>query len=285
MSKTGLLVEGGGMKCAYSAGVLDALMENGITFDYVIGVSAGAANAASFMAGQIGRNKRFYTEFVTDPEYFGVKSFLKTHDGFNLKYIYADLTNEGGAAELYYDKVMENPAEYEIVATNAITGKPHYFKKEELKRNDYKQIMASSAIPALCRPVFIDGVPYYDGGISDALPLRRAFDCGCERVVCLLSKSRNYIKKPEKMKAMYTIMCKKYPNTIKDMNNRYIMYKREQDFMYKAEEKGRAFIFSLETDLKLSTYTMDPNINGQLYDLGVQDFYKKEEGLKEFLRK
>ncbi len=285
MAKTGLLVEGGGMKCAYSAGVLDAFMENGITFDYVIGVSAGAANAASFMAGQIGRNKRFYTEFVTDPEYFGVKSFLKTHDGFNLKYIYGDLTNEGGAAELYYDKVMENPAEYEIVATNAITGKPHYFKKEELKRNDYKQIMASSAIPALCRPVFIDKVPYYDGGISDALPLRRAFDCGCERVVCLLSKSRNYIKKPEKMKAMYTIMCKKYPNTIKNMNNRYIMYKREQDFMYKAEKKGRAFIFSLETDLKLSTYTMDPNINGQLYDLGVQDFHEKEEALKEFLRK
>ena len=285
MPKIGLLVEGGGMKCAYSAGVLDLFMEKGITFDYVIGVSAGAANAASFMAGQIGRNKRFYTEFVKDPEYFGVKSFMKTHDGFNLKYIYGDLTNEGGKAELYYDKIMENPAEYEIVATNALTGKPHYFNKSELVRNDYKQIMASSAIPALCRPVFIDGVPYYDGGISDALPLKRAFDMGCDKVVCVLSKSRNYVKQPEKMKAVYSVMCRKYPNAIKDMNNRHIMYKKKQDFMYKAEEKGKAFIFSLETDLKFSTYTMDPEINQQLYDLGVQEFYKQEDALMEFMKK
>ena len=118
--------------------------------------------------------------------------------------------------------------------------------------------MASSAIPAICKPVMIKGIPYYDGGISDAIPVKRAMDMGCDKVVCLLSKSRNYVKNPEKMKLLYSVMCRKYPNAVEDMNRRHLMYRKCQKRMFKLEDEGKAFLFSLETDEKMSTYTMDP---------------------------
>ena len=112
MGKIGLIVEGGGMKCAYSAGVLDAFLDAHINFDYVIAVSAGAANAASYLAGQRGRNLRFYTDWTHDPGYFGLKSYLKTGNLFGLHYIYADLTNSTGKDPLDFPALLANPTEY-----------------------------------------------------------------------------------------------------------------------------------------------------------------------------
>lgn len=200
MSRTGLIVEGGGMKCAYSAGVLDAFLDNNISFDYCIGVSAGSANAASFVAGQRGRNRRFYTEHIKEPGYFGLKSFLKTGNLFGLQYIYGNLTNSDGADPIDFPAIMANPAEYWLVATNAETGMPTYFSKEDMIQDDYRHIMASCAIPAACKPIEIDGQYYYDGGISDSIPVQRALDAGCDKLVVILSKTRDYVKNPEKMR-------------------------------------------------------------------------------------
>ena len=144
--------------------------------------------------------------------------------------------------------------------------------------------MASSAIPAVCKPIFIDGTPYYDGGISDAIPIKRAFDMGCRKVVCILSKSRGFVKTPEKNRLLYSLMCRKYPNIIRALNNRHKMYRHCQDFMFAAEKAGRAFIFSLESDLNISTYKMDPEVNRKLYDLGVSDFEKRKDELAAFLK-
>ena len=106
-----LVLEGGGMKCAYTAGILDAMMDNGVTFDYCIGVSAGSANGVSFVAGQRGRNIRFYTEHINEKGYFGLSSFLKTGNLFGLQYIYGTLTNSGGADPLDFDAFMKSPME------------------------------------------------------------------------------------------------------------------------------------------------------------------------------
>lgn len=285
MGKTGLMLEGGGMKCAYSAGVLDAFLKNGITFDYVVGVSAGSANGASYLAGQYGRNKRFYTDHVKEPEYFGFRNFIRGNDMFNLKYIYATLSNEGGADYLDYDAFLSNPAEYEAVATNALNGRATYFSKGNMQRNNYVEIMASSAIPAICKPVMIGGVPYYDGGISDALPYRRAFEKGCEKVVCILSKSRDYIRKPDKFRQVYSLLCRKYPKVIEAIDKRYLNYGKQQKKMYELEKAGKLFIFSVESDIEIGTYTMKPELNEQIYQLGLADFEEKKEALMRFLEK
>ena len=285
MSKLGLVAEGGGMKCAYSAGIMDKFLDHDIRFDYCIGVSAGAANLASLMAGQRERNLHFYVDHVKDPDYFGIRPFLKNGNLFNLQYIYGTLTNEGGCEALDFDKVLENPCEYELAATNALTGKPEYFNKHQMIKNNYLHIMASSAIPAVSKPVFIDGVPYFDGGVSDAIPARRALDSGCDKLVFVLSKSRHYKKKPQGMKFIYSLLCRKYPAIIKALNERHIMYTSAQDLMFELEKQGKAFIFSLETDLKVSTYAMDPVLNRRLYDNGLCDFESKKEAFFRFLEK
>ena len=284
MGKTGLVVEGGGMKCAYCAGVLDQFLEHGITFDYCIGVSAGAASVASYLAGQKGRNLRFYTEYIDDPWYFGVRSFLKNGDLFNLKYIYGDLTNSGGRDPLDLEELKKNPAEYEIVATCAETCEGVYFSKDDLIQDDYRHVMASCAIPAVCRPVEIDGKHYYDGGLADSIPMQRALDRGCDKLVVIASKSRKFVKTPEKFRMMYTLMCRKYPKAVKALNDRYLTYRRQQKLMFDLEKAGTAFLFTPETDRKINTFTMDREVNQHMYDLGVQDFRRKQQKLAAFLK-
>lgn len=283
MEKTGLIVEGGGMKCAYSAGVLDAFLDNNISFDYCIGVSAGSANAASFVAGQRGRNRRFYTEHIKEPGYFGLKSFLKTGNLFGLQYIYGDLTNSDGADPIDFPAIMASPAEYWLVTTDAETGKPAYFSKEDMIQDDYRHIMASCALPAACRPVEINGKHYYDGGISDAIPVQRALDAGCGKLVVILSKKRDFVKNPEKMRFLYSRLCRKYPETIKALDNRHIMYRKCQKQLFELEKVGKAFIFAPSDPPKMSTYTMDPDVEQQLYDLGLKDFETLHDKLNLFL--
>lgn len=279
MSKLGLVVEGGGMKCAYSAGVLDAFLDNHITFDYVIGVSAGSANACSFVAGQRERNKRFYTEHPTEPGYFGVKSLLKTGNLFGLDYIYSTLSNADGKDPLDYPALMENPAELEVVATNALTGEPTYFNKDDIRQDDYTIIKASSALPAACRPVRYKGKPYYDGGISDAIPVKRAFDQGCDKVVIIMSKMRDFVKEPEKHKALYHTLCRDFPAAVRAMDNRHLMYTRCQTLSYLLEEQGKTFIFAPSQSMKMSTFSMDLAVEEALYQLGLDDFEAGKEQL------
>lgn len=195
--KIGLVVEGGGMKCAYNAGILDAFLDEGITFDYCIGVSGGSGNLASYLAGQRGRNLRFFTEHIHSQNYFGLRSLLKTGDLFGLKYIYGELTRKEGEDPLDFPALMNNPAEYEIVVTNALTGLPEYYGREMMAQDDYRLIMASSAIPVACHPVELNGVPYFDGGLTDAIPVRRALEQGCDKLVVILSKNRDYVRKPQ----------------------------------------------------------------------------------------
>lgn len=284
MSKTGLVVEGGGMKCAFSAGVLDVFLDYGITFDYGIGVSAGAACLASFEAGQRDRNLRFYTDHVGAPEYFGLKSLLKTGNLFGLQYIYGTLTNSTGKDPLDFPSMQNNPMEYYAVATCAENGKPAYFNKKIMKQDDYRHIMASCALPAACQPIEIDGLHYYDGGVSDSIPVQRAMDDGCDRVVVILSKPRDFVKTPEKHRPAYTVLCRRYPAIIKDLNRRHQMYRECQKKMFALEKEGKALLFAPDDTLKMSTYNMDRKIEQELYDMGVRKCWEKMEVLKSFLR-
>ena len=278
------MVEGGGMKCAYNAGILDVFLDHQITFDYCIGVSGGAGNVASFVAGQRGRNIRFFTEHIHSPQYFGVKSLLKTGNLFGLQYIYGDLTNTTGKDPLDFPAIMKNPAEYEVAATNAVTGEAEYFGKEDMKQDDYRPIMASSAIPAACRPVVINGVPYYDGGISDAIPVRRALEKGCDRIVVILSKQRDYVRKPQGMRFLYSTLCRKYPKIIEDIDRRHITYRENLQEVFDLEKKGKAFVFAPSEHVKVGTYSMDEKTERILYDLGMKDFAERQEELKDFLK-
>lgn len=284
MSKIGLVLEGGGMKCAYTAGILDAMMDNSVTFDYCIGVSAGSANGVSFIAGQRGRNIRFYTEHINEKGYFGLSSFLKTGNLFGLQYIYGTLTNSGGADPLDFDAFMKSPMEYWLVATDAQTGKPTYFSKKDMYKDDYRHVMASCAIPAVCRPVEIDGRFYYDGGVSDSIPVQKAMDDGCDKLVVILTKPHDFVKEPERDRFIYKRLCRKYPKIIEALDHRHIMYKACQDKMFALEKSGKAFVFAPEHVLGGGTYSMDAKEEEAIYEMGIRDFYARQEKLKAFMK-
>ncbi|MCR5417002.1 MAG: patatin family protein [Pseudobutyrivibrio sp.] len=283
MSKIGLIVEGGGMKCAYSAGVLDAFIDNNINFDYCIGVSAGSANAASFIAGQKGRNRRFYTDHIKEPGYFGLKSYLKCHNLFGLQYIYGTLSNSDGADALDYKHLIMNRTEFLIVATDAETGEARYFHKEEMPKDDYRVIMASSALPGACLPVEIDGRYYCDGGVADSIPIQKALDDGCDKVIVIMSKTRDFVKKPESLRGFYSFKCRKFPKIIEKLNHRHIDYTKSQKLTYELEAQGKVMVFAPSQPMNMGTFTMDAKANEELYELGIKDFNSVKNKFFEFM--
>ena len=281
--KIGLVVEGGGMKCAYNAGILDAFLEEQIAFDYCIGVSAGSGNLASYLAGQRERNLRFFTKHIHSSNYFGLKSLLKTGDLFGLKYIYGDLTCAEGKDPLDFSAFMKNPAEYEAVVTNALTGKPEYFGREMMKQDDYRVIMASSAIPVVCHPVELNGIPYFDGGLTDAIPVRRALEQGCKKLVVILSKNRDYVRKPQGMRKLYSRVCCSYPNIVDAIDRRHIVYNENMKDVFSLEREGIAFVFAASEPIRVGTYSMKEKAELELYDVGRRDFSTQKENLMKFL--
>lgn len=183
--KYGIIDVGGGLRGIYGAGVLDRCLEAGVHFDCCIGVSAGSANMCSYVAGQKGRNKPFYDDYSFRKEYMSVKNLVQKHSYLDLSYVYGTLSNRGGENPLDYPAMMADPAELVIVAADARTGKARYFMKDELRQDDYTPLMASCCIPVIDQPTFIDGVPYYDGGLADPVPVDKALAMGCDRVAVI----------------------------------------------------------------------------------------------------
>lgn len=283
--KIGLVVEGGGMKCAYSAGILDKFLDDHIQFDYCIGVSAGAANTLSYLAGQRGRNLRFYTEHLSDPRYLSVHSLIRTGSLFGLQYIYRTLTNSDGKDPIDYDAIMKNPAEFYMPATDAVTGTATYFSKYDIVRDDYRTLMATCALPGFCRPVQVNHHYYYDGGVADSIPVQHALDDGCDKLVVILSNPRDFVKQPEAHRPIYKRMLHKYPKTIEGIDHRHINYQASIDLTAKLEKEGKAFVFAPSKHLNLGTFSKDAALEQKLYDLGVFDYETQSGKLLAFLQK
>lgn len=271
------------MKCAYNAGILDAFIDEQITFDYCIGVSAGAGNLASYLAGQKERNLRFFTDHIHSSNYFGLKSLLKTGDLFGLRYIYGDLTRSDGKDPLDFAAFMSNPAEYQAVVTNALTGKPEYFGREMMRQDDYRLIMASSAIPVVCRPVMLNGVPYFDGGLTDAIPVRHALEQGCGKLVVILSKNRGYVRKPQGLQPLYRQICRKYPSIVDAIARRHIVYNANLKEVFELERAGVAFVFAASEPINVGTYSMKAELERELYEFGLRDFAAQRKDMMDFM--
>lgn len=281
--KTGLVVEGGGMKCAYTAAILDGFMDDDITFDYCIGVSAGAACVASFLGRQKDRNRRYFVEHVTDPRYIGVKSFLQTGSLFGLEYIYGDMTASTGKDPLDYPTFASNPAEFRAVATDALTGKPVYFTKKDVAQDDYRVFMATCAIPVASKPIDVKGKLYYDGGVSDSIPIDKAFADGCERLVVILCRPLDTIRSPQKHQALMKLLLHKYPQVAARICDRHNAYNEKLKQLKELEAEGKLIVIAPKEQLPVTTYTKDPKVLQGLYDTGVEEYAQYRERVKNYL--
>lgn len=276
---TGVIDVGGGLRGAYGAGVFDWCMDNDIHFDYCVGVSAGSANLVSYLAGQRGRNYVYYTEYNLRDESMSLHNFSKSRNFVDLEYIFGELSNEGGEYPLDFKAAMENPAAFKIVATDAWTGQPHYFDKTDMHQDDYCAIKASSCVPGVNKPYEVKGIPYYDGGMSDPIPLRKCFEAGCDKVVIVLTRPKDYKRKKRKDELAAKLIRKKYPEAARTMCRRALRYNKQLQQAKRYEEKGKVLIVAPDDIGSMKTLTRDKKAIDLLYHKGYED----AEAIRSFL--
>ncbi|PWG59315.1 patatin-like phospholipase family protein [Bifidobacterium catulorum] len=246
--KTGIIDVGGGFRAIYGAGVVDRLLEDGTRIDYAIGVSAGSANLTCLLSRQKNRTYRFYTSYAFRREYASTYNFVHDRNFVHLDYVYGTLSNHDGEDPLDYDAVANSPIEYYVVAAEAETGLPHYFPKSRMHQDDYDICKASSAVPVACEPYVVDGVPYFDGGIADPIPVRKAFDDGCDKVVVVLTRPKDVLREQQRDKGPAAILRRSYPASAERLLNRYKTYNDEVELAKRYEDEGRVLILA-PTDL------------------------------------
>lgn len=282
MYKSGLVLEGGGIRTLYTSGVLDAFMENGIDFPYVIGVSAGSCNGVSFIGKNLHRMRDLTIEYSCDERYKSVKSMLKNGEYLNSKWIFGELTYE--LYPLDYDTYENSGATMCVVVTNAVTGKSEYFYPTDF-REGCEELRASCALPLATKPVRLGDELYFDGGIADSIPLKRALDDGCEKCVVILSQDINYVKKQITHSKIIKALLHKYPVIADGVLNRHIMYNKQREYVFSEQDKGNALVICPENHLNCSTLNVTTEQQRELYDIGYRQGLEYADKVKEFLNK
>ena len=268
--KIGVVDVGGGLRGSFGAGVLDYCMEQGIRFDFGIGVSAGAANISSYMANQRGRNFVFYTEYFQREQYMGVKNLIHTGSYIGLDYIYSSLSDHEGDYPLDWKTIRNDPRDMMIVATDANTGLPHYFHKYDMRQDSYDPIKASCCVPVINRPYKVNGIPYYDGGLSDPVSYEKAFEAGCDKVVVILTRPEDYRRIPKNDKIIADLLHPHYPNASQAMRNRSIAYNQQLDECEYLQIQGKVCVVAPDSIGKMKTLTKDKDSIEALYYKGYE---------------
>lgn len=267
MAKTGLVLEGGGVRGIYTAGVLDVFMAHGITFDGVIGVSAGAIHACSYLSGQQGRSIRYYRKYVSDPRFMSIRSWLKTGDIVGAEFCYHELPDK---LDVYDHAALEkNPTPYYAVCTNVETGQPEYIRLRDM-RGQIEYLRASASLPYFSRIVPLDGKMYLDGGCTDSIPVEAFRRMGYDRSVVVLTRDADYRKSPE-MTALARLVYRKYPAFVRALENRHVMYNAQAERVAQLEKEGSAFVIRPSRPLEIGRLESDPEKVQQVYDQGCAD--------------
>lgn len=265
---TGIIDVGGGMRGIFGAGVCDCLLDNHIDFPYCLGVSAGSANLISYIAGQRGRNYHFYMEYAMRKEYMSLQNFISKRSYFDLDYVYSTLSNAGGENPVDFDAFEQSDKRFVTVATRGSDGKAQYFTNADYRRNDYAPLKASSAIPGVCKPCRINGEDYFDGGVADPVPVRRALADGCDRVVLILTKPVDFVKKPEHFRLAYAHALRAYPAVVQGLNARAAAYNNGVKEALCLQKNGKAVILAPKGGKSLTAFTKNRAALLQLYEEG-----------------
>lgn len=280
--KAGLILEGGGMRGAYTAGILDFLMEKEMWFNYSYGVSAGACHLCSYISKQRGRSFRVSINYLDDDNYCSLKSLTQTGDLFNAKMCYDTIPNE---LDLYdYETADRWPGHAFAVATNIETGKAEYLELKHM-REDITAVQASASLPLVSRNVEYKGKLYLDGGMADSIPLKQSMRDGNKKNVVVLTRPIGYRKKPQSMgnRELMALKYPKYPGLRAAMIHRHEKYNKTLDAIERLEAKGKIFVFRPEKLVKIERIEKDPKKLKVLYLQGYHDAAMNYELLKDYL--
>lgn len=265
MSKTGLVLEGGGFRGIYTAGVLDVFLDEGISFDGLIGVSAGAIHGCSFVSGQRGRSIRYYRKYCGDPRMMSIRNWIKTGNAVDTDFCYHQLPEV--LDKFDNESFINNPTAYYVTCTNLDTGKAEYIQLEDMNAQiDY--LRASASLPYFSQVVELDGKKYLDGGCADSVPVEAFERLGYKRNVVVLTQPAGYRKKPE-FQLMAKLRYGRYPRFAKALINRHESYNTLMDRLEDMEREGRIFIIRPSSKLDIGRMENDVNKVQGVYDMGV----------------
>ena len=275
-----LCLEGGAWKGLYTVGVLDALMEEDISFHTNVGVSAGAMSLLGYLSGQIGWSIRTDLGFRHDPKYCGFSVAPKEHSVTGFQYLYKEICQKKHPLDI--ERFRQSPMRLVAVACNMFTGESEYFEKG--KCNITKAISASAMVPYVSRPVVMNGIPYLDGGCSDKIPYDWAKNCSGERkIVVVKTREREYRRSEEPKKAA-KIFYRKYPNFVRALNNTNRKFNQMTEDLLEDEKAGKIFLLAPSKPVTVTRFDPDLEKLADLYFLGYRDMKNRMDELKDYLR-
>lgn len=278
----GLILEGGGTRGAYTAGVLDVLAENNIYFPVVYGISAGACNALSYLSKQNKRNYQIFTRYTSDKRYMSFSSLCRTGNIFGFDFIFGELASE--LLPFNYEEFFRSEMQLKVGATDCRTGKAVFFEKSDMKR-DFSAVIASSSIPVVSKIVDFKGYKLLDGGVSAPIPIEFAINDGTSKNVIVLTREKSYVKKEKSdfPKPLLKRKYRDYPKLIDAVLNRAKVYNHEREICYSEQEKGNAIVIEPSSPITISRYCTKPEKMEELYDMGVRDAREKLIEIRRFI--
>lgn len=278
----GVIFEGGGMRGAYTAGVIDAFIENEVEFSSVYGVSSGACHATTYLSKQVGRARKIIVDYAHDKRYFSISSLFKTGNMFGIEFIFKTLTHK---LEPYdFETANNSRSKFYVGVINICTAHSEYFEVNDMD-TEYQKLAATMALPIISRPVKLDGKWYLDGGIVDSLPIQRAIDDGCKKVVMVLTQDGTFRRKFNKLTPLFAIWYLFHLKFVYKIATRHIWYNRALDKIRTMETNGDIFVIRPQKPVQVKRLEFDQSKINDLYLDGYKDAMNLMPKLKEYLTK
>ena len=279
--KKGLILEGGGMRGMFTAGVIDVMMEADVALDGIVGVSAGAVFGCNYKSRQIGRTIRYNTAYCRDPRYCSFRSLLFTGDMYGADFCYRRIPYELDIFDT--ETFVKNPMEFHVVATDVESGKALYHICTDCGENDLLWMRASASMPLVSRIVEADGYKMLDGGIADSIPLRYFEEQGYEKNIVVLTQPRDYVKGKNAMLPLMRLSLGRYPHLLETMAHRHEMYNETRAYIAEREKEGSVLVLCPDADLPISRTERDPDKLREVYALGRRAAEERLAEIRAFL--
>lgn len=284
ISNVGLIAEGGGMRGAYTAGVLEAFLDHELSFPYAIGVSAGANTLCSYLSKQHLRNKRLYTHWIADKRFIHWSNLFKEGAYFGMNFLFNDLPESLDPFD--FDTFSQSKTTFKVGVTNCETGLCDYLEPTRAKnlQEADKILQASSSLPFISKMVMLNGTPYLDGGLSDSIPIKKSIADGNSRNVVILTRNSDYRKTySKKMHHLARKSLRKYPKVADCMGMRYKNYNDTLDYLAQLEKENKVFILRPNMPLQVDRFEKNSDKLCALYDQGYAEAMNKLPLLKAWL--
>lgn len=281
MSKTGLILEGGGMRGLYTAGVLDRLMEASIPVDGMVTVSAGALFGINFASAQHGRALRYNKTYIKDKRYMSLRSLLTTGNLINKNFAYYTIPYK---LDAFDEKAFKaSGIDFYAAVTNMHNGQAEYRRITD-PFDQMEILRASGSLPIVSRPVELEGKLYLDGGVADSIPYRKAKALGYAKRIVILTRPLTFKKTPSPS-FLIDRWYKDYPQFRRTLKNRYRNYNQTVEHITEDEAEGEAFVFRPSQSLAIKRLERDKTKLQSMYDLGVEDADHRLDQLRMYLQK